>query len=67
MPWLYPKMTALCQLPCLPMTPEMTYCLCNVIDNYSAIGISVVHWRQRLISLLAGGIPYLKLDCSSVV
>lgn len=43
--------------------PCDTYRLGDIIDNYGTVGIPVVHGSQRLISLLAGGIPYFKLDC----
>lgn len=38
------------------------YGLCNVVDDHCAVRISVIHWCQRLVSLLSGGIPDLELD-----
>ena len=45
----------------------MTYSLRNVVDHYRAVGIPVVHGRQRLVSLLARRIPDLKLDCGVLI
>jgi hypothetical protein len=39
-----------------------TYSLGNVVYHDGAVGISVVHGSQGLVSLLAGSIPDLKLD-----
>jgi hypothetical protein len=44
-----------------------TYSLCNVVDYDGAVGISVVHGCQRLVALLAGRVPDLKLDCRVLV
>lgn len=41
---------------------DPTYSLCNVINHHGAVGISVVHWCQRLVSFLTSGIPDLELD-----
>jgi hypothetical protein len=41
--------------------------LCDVVDDDSAVCVPVVHGGQRLVALLAGGIPYLKLDCCVLV
>ena len=45
----------------------MTYCLSNVIYNNGTVRIPIVHGGKRLVSLLASGIPDLKLDCRSFV
>lgn len=39
-----------------------TYRLRDIIYNNGTVGISVVHGGKRLVSLLAGRIPNLKLD-----
>lgn len=44
-----------------------TYCLCDVVYYYSAVGVAVVHGRQRLVPLLSRCVPNLKLDCSLLV
>lgn len=36
--------------------------MCDIVDNYRAVGIAVVHGSQRLVALLTGRIPNLKLD-----
>lgn len=38
------------------------YCLCDVVNDDGAMGVSVVHGRQRLVPFLTSGVPYLKLD-----
>jgi hypothetical protein len=43
------------------------YSLCDIIHYHSAVGISVVHGRQGLVSLLARGVPYLELHGRGVV
>lgn len=43
------------------------YRLSDVIDHDSAVGISVVHGSQGLISLLASSIPNFKLDCRVLI
>lgn len=43
------------------------YRLGDVIDHNSAVGISVVHGSQRLVSLLASRIPDLELDCRVLI
>ena len=43
------------------------YSLRNIIDDNSAVGISVVHWRKGLVSFLSSCIPYLKLDGCSII
>ena len=40
---------------------KKTYCLRDVVDYNCTIGISVVHWSQRLVALLPSGIPYFEL------
>lgn len=45
----------------------LLYSLCNIIDDNSAVGISVVHGGQRLVSFLSCSIPYLKLHCRGIV
>ena len=40
----------------------ISYRLSNVVHDDSAVCISVVHRSKRLIPLLSGSIPYLKLD-----
>lgn len=39
----------------------------DVIDNHGAVGISIVHWGQRLIPLLASGIPDFELDRGGII
>jgi hypothetical protein len=39
-----------------------TYRLGDVVDHYSAVGIAVVHGRERLVTLLARCVPDLELD-----
>ena len=39
-----------------------TYSLCDVVDDYGAVCVSVVHGRERLVAFLTGGIPDFKLD-----
>lgn len=39
-----------------------TYGLCYVVDNNSAMSITIVHGRQRFVSFLTSGIPYFELD-----
>lgn len=43
------------------------YSLGNIVDHNSTVCISVVHWRQRLVSLLSSGIPYLELHGGIIV
>lgn len=38
------------------------YRLCDVVDDDCAVGVAIVHWRKRFVSLLACGIPYLEFD-----
>lgn len=40
-----------------------SYSLGDVINHNGAVGVSIVHGSQRLVSLLAGGIPDFELDC----
>lgn len=40
----------------------MTYRLCDIIDDYGAVCISVVHGGEGLVSLLACSVPDLKFD-----
>lgn len=42
--------------------PHNTYRLCDVVDDYGAVCIAVVHGGKRLVALLACRIPDLKLD-----
>lgn len=44
-----------------------TYRLRYIVNDYGAVGVSVVHGCQGLVSLLTGGIPDLELDCSILV
>lgn len=44
-----------------------TYSLCDVVDDYSAVRISVVHGRERFVPLLPGRVPDLKLDCRILI
>ena len=44
-----------------------TYSLCNIVDNNGTVCISVVHRCKRLVSLLSGGIPYLKFHSGIIV
>lgn len=39
-----------------------TYGLGDIVDNNSTVCIPIVHWRKRLVSFLASGIPYLEFD-----
>ena len=48
--------------PFLSMALSRTYSLCDVIDDYGAVCVSVVHGRERLVAFLTGGIPDFKLD-----
>lgn len=43
------------------------YSLCDVVDNNSAICISVVHRSKRLVSFLSCCIPYFKFDGGGVI
>ena len=36
--------------------------MCDVVDDYGAVCVSVVHGGKGLVSLLASSIPDLKLD-----
>jgi hypothetical protein len=44
-----------------------THGLCDVVDDDGAVRVAVVHGGQRLVALLAGGVPYLELDCCRLV
>lgn len=44
-----------------------TYGLCDIVYNYSAVGVPVVHGCERLVALLASGVPDLELDCGGLV
>jgi hypothetical protein len=41
---------------------RFTYGLCDVVDDYGAVGVPVVHGRERLVALLACRVPDLELD-----
>ena len=41
--------------------------LCDVVNDDCAVCVPVVHGRQGLVALLAGGVPDLKLDCCVLV
>jgi hypothetical protein len=41
---------------------DPTYSLCDIVDYYGAVRISVVHGRQRLVPLLPGRVPNLEFD-----
>lgn len=41
---------------------ETAYRLRNVVYDHSAVGVSIVHGRKRLVPLLASRIPDLELD-----
>lgn len=43
------------------------YSLCDIVYDDGAVCVPVVHGRQRLVALLAGGIPDLELDCCVLV
>ena len=43
------------------------YSLGYVVDDDGAVGVAVVHGRQRLVSLLARRVPNLKFDRGCVV
>ena len=36
--------------------------MCDIINDDSAVGVPVVHGRERLVALLACRVPYLELD-----
>lgn len=38
------------------------YGLSDIVDNDGAVGVAVIHGGQRLVSLLASGVPYFELD-----
>lgn len=46
---------------------SISYCLCDIVDNDCAVGISIIHRRKRLVSFLACGIPYLEFHCGGLV
>ena len=39
-----------------------SYSLSDIVHNDRAVGVPVIHGGQRLVSLLAGCIPYLELN-----
>ncbi len=43
------------------------YGLSDVVNDNGTVRVPVIHRRQRLVSLLASGIPYLKLDCRIII
>ena len=43
------------------------YGLCNVVDDDSAVGVSVIHGCKGFVAFLAGSIPYFEFDGGSVV
>jgi hypothetical protein len=46
---------------------DVTHSLSNVVDDNRAIGVPVVHRRQRFISFLPSSIPYFKFHCRVLV
>lgn len=46
---------------------KSAYSLCDIVDDNSAICISVVHRSKRLVSFLSCRIPYFKFDGSGVI
>jgi hypothetical protein len=47
----------------LSYTPRVPpYRLCDVVYDYGAVRIPIVHGRQRLVAFLPCCVPYLKLD-----
>ena len=44
-----------------------TYRLCDIVYNYCAVCISVVHWRQGFVAFLTSGVPYFELDGSILI
>lgn len=46
---------------------ESSYGLSDIVDDYCAVGVAVVHGSKRLVALLACGIPNLKFDRGLVV
>ena len=44
-----------------------TYGLRDVVDDDGAVGIAVIHGRERLVALLACCVPNLELDCRVLV
>ena len=45
------------------MALSRTYSLCDVIDDYGAVCVSVVHGCERLVALLSCCVPDLEFDC----
>jgi hypothetical protein len=45
----------------------LAYGLCDIIDDYRAVRVPVVHRCQALVSLLPCGIPYLELDGGLII
>jgi hypothetical protein len=41
---------------------RLAYRLCDVVHDHGAVGVTIVHGRQGLVTLLAGRIPDLELD-----
>ena len=45
----------------------LTYGLCNIVYDHCTVGVSVVHWREGLVSFLTGCVPYLEFYGCGVV
>jgi hypothetical protein len=51
----------------LPVVARMTYRLRNIIYDHRAVGVAVVHGRQRFVAFLASSIPDLELDGRTLI
>ena len=46
---------------------EETYGLCDVVDYYGAVCVTVVHGCEGFVAFLAGCVPYFEFDGCGVV
>lgn len=46
---------------------ESAYSLCDIVNDDSAVCVSVVHRCERFVALLPRSIPYFELHCSGLV
>ena len=67
MTWPYLETTAVVLAGLRRGVGWITYGLCDVVDDDCAVGVSVVHRCEGLVSLLAGRVPYFELDGRRVV
>ena len=44
-----------------------SYSLCDIVNDYRAVRISVVHWCQGLVPFLPSSIPYLKFNSRCLI